>query len=68
MQEVKNARIRKGLTQLQLAEQVGVGQSAISEIESGDMRPSIPLLVRLADVLDLDLDALVRSTVALSAN
>lgn len=68
MQEVKDARIRKGLTQLQLAEQVGVGQSAISEIESGDMRPSTPLLVRLADVLDLDLDALVRAAVALSAN
>ncbi len=68
MQEVKDARIRKGLTQLQLAEEVGVVQSAISEIESGNLRPSTTLLVRLADVLDLDLDALVRAAVALSAN
>jgi transcriptional regulator with XRE-family HTH domain len=68
MQEVKDARIRKGLTQFQLAEEVGVVQSAISEIESGNLRPSTMLLVRLADVLDLDLDALVRAAVAVSAS
>lgn len=68
MQAVKEARIGKGLTQVELAEQVGISQSAISEIESGDLRPGTTVLVRLADVLDLDLDALVRAAVALSAN
>lgn len=68
MKDVKEARIKKGLTQVELAEQIGISQSAISEIESGDLRPSTSVLVRLADVLDLDLDALVRAAVALSAN
>jgi transcriptional regulator with XRE-family HTH domain len=68
MQAVKEARIMKGLTQVELAEQVGISQSAISEIESGDLRPGTTVLVRLADVLDLDLDALVRAAVAVSAN
>lgn len=59
-ENVKSARERMGLTQVQLAKRVGVSQATISEIESGkssDIASST--LFQLADALAVDPRALL---------
>lgn len=46
------ARVKKGLTQEQLARRVGTKQSAIARIESGRANPSIGFLEKLTKALD----------------
>ena len=51
---VKHRRQTQSLTQRQLAEMVGVKGSHVAYLETGRRRPSLALLKRLADVLELD--------------
>ena len=51
---VKHRRQTRGLTQRQLAEMLGVKGSHIAYLESGRRKPSLALLKRLADVLELN--------------
>ena len=48
-----NARISKNLTQKQLAERTGINQADISKLENGTRNPSIKLLQRLAEGMDM---------------
>ena len=48
---LKAARVLKGLTQLQLAEQVGTREIEISRIETGRCEPDGNLKQRIADAL-----------------
>lgn len=52
------------LTQETLAAELGVRQSAVSAWESGEVYPTFSNVVRLAELLDLDLDDLVRRIAA----
>lgn len=45
-------RKQSGLTQKQLAEKVGKPQSTISRVETGELNPSIELVIELAQGLD----------------
>lgn len=45
------ARVKKGLTQEQLARRVGTRQSAIARVESGRANPSIGFLEKLTKAL-----------------
>lgn len=45
------ARIKKGLTQEDLAKKLGTKQSAIARIESGNANPSISFLEKLTQAL-----------------
>lgn len=45
------ARIKKGLTQAQLAKKIGTKQSAIARVEGGNSNPSIAFLERLTQAL-----------------
>ena len=56
---VEKYRKARGMTQVELAERVNVQQSAISLIERQERNPSLPLLVRLANVLGVTIDDLV---------
>lgn len=49
--QVIAARIKKGITQKDLAEKMGTKQSAIARLESGNSNPSISFLEELANVL-----------------
>ena len=49
------ARQRAGLSQVQLAEQSGIGQSEISRIENGQANPTLDTLDRLAGPLKVRL-------------
>ena len=50
-----DARAAQNLTQKELAERTGINQADISKLERGTRNPSIRLLQRLADGLDMDL-------------
>jgi len=50
--QVIRLRIEKGLSQKELAEKIGIKQSAISRLENGDYNPSVELLSKIAEALD----------------
>jgi DNA-binding XRE family transcriptional regulator len=60
-QELKIARIRKSLTQKDLATLVGIGSQAISDYESGRINPSYDVMKRIASVLNATVDELFYS-------
>ncbi len=47
--ELIAARVRAGLTQEQLAQRMGTTQSAIARLESGQRKPGVRTLERLAE-------------------
>ena len=49
------ARISQNLTQKELAERTGINQADISKLENGTRNPSLKLLKRLADGMDMTL-------------
>lgn len=57
---IKEARINKGYTQEQLAEKVEIAIVYLSEIERGIKLPSLSLFVKLAKVLEVSTDSLLR--------
>lgn len=50
-----DARISQNLTQKELAERTGINQADISKLENGTRNPSLKLLKRLADGMDMTL-------------
>jgi len=56
---IKEARKRAGLTQQQLADQVGVGRVAIARVETGTRNPSKLLQTAIARELGTDLEQLL---------
>ena len=51
-----DARISQNITQKELAERTGIAQTEISKLENGTRNPSIKLLQRLADGMDMVLN------------
>ena len=49
------ARINAGMTQVQLSEATGISQADISRLENGTRNPSLGLLKRLADAMNVTL-------------
>ena len=54
-------RTRRGVKVSQLARQIGVSPSLISQIERGQSRPSVSTLFALAEALDVPVDAFFRN-------
>lgn len=52
---IVDARVSQNLTQKQLAERSGINQADISKLENGTRNPSINLLKRLANGMDMAL-------------
>lgn len=59
--EIKAARVRARLRQVDLAEKVDVGQPAISNYESGKASPSVATLVEIGRATGQDPVFLLRS-------
>lgn len=55
---LKELRLKKGLTQTELGEKVGVKQNTFTNWENGKREPSFENLVKLADLLEVSLDSL----------
>lgn len=58
-QRVKRFRDEKGITQEALAETVDISLSHISRIENGHTKPSLDVLVQIANALCVSVDALL---------
>lgn len=55
--KIKLARVKNGdLTQQQLADKVGCSRQTINSIEKGKFKPSIELVLKLARVLDTQVE------------
>ena len=54
---LKKYRTARGLSQTELANLVGVTPSTISQIESDLIYPSLPALLKIAEVLDVDINS-----------
>jgi putative transcriptional regulator len=55
---VEKERLKSGLTQVELAEKVGVTRQTIIAIEKGDYTPSVALALRLAKVFKTSVEEL----------
>ncbi len=58
MNRVREYRRAKKLSQMALAEEIGVARQTINLIENGKYNPSLDLCLKLAWVLDTDLNTL----------
>ena len=56
---IKDIRIRKGLTQSEVASALGVSSVVYSRYENGKRQPSIDTLVQMADIFGVTVDYLL---------
>ena len=49
--ELISARIKRGITQKELAQKIGTKQSAIARFEAGNINPSLGFLEKMAEVM-----------------
>lgn len=59
MTEIKEFRIKKGLTQQQLADDSGIALRTIQRIENGEVKPSLFSIKAISRVLEADLSSLI---------
>lgn len=59
-EKIVELRKAKGLSQEELAEQLGVSRQAVSRWELGNTLPDIPNLVQLCELFSVSADYLVR--------
>lgn len=57
---LRRERVKAGLSQRELARRVGLSASLISQLESGQSKPSVGTLYALVTELDVSLDSLIR--------
>ena len=64
-ERIAQERLRRSLSQRELAELTGTTQSAIARLEAGRRAPRLDTLLRVANALDcaLDLDLRPRTTI-----
>ena len=60
-QNITDLRRAKGMTQLELAEQLNYSDKAISKWERAESMPDVLVLVEIADLFEVPLDYLVRA-------
>lgn len=58
---IAELRIAKGMTQIQLAEQLNYSDKAVSKWERGESLPDVAVLTQIADLFEVPLDYLVRA-------
>ena len=57
---IKECRIKKGMTQIELAEKSGVHRTCIARYEKGKLKPSVVSLQRIAAALECSVDDLLK--------
>lgn len=63
-ERIRQARLEKGLTQEQVAEQLDVGVTHISHIETGNTIPSMKFFIGIVDLLGVSADSLLCDNLA----
>lgn len=59
MQNIREARQLKGITQEQLAKMLGITQGAVAQWENGLTHPSFDMLPKVAEALGMTVDELI---------
>ena len=59
---IKEARLKKKLTQEQLAEMADIGSYYLGEVERGVKAPSLKVFAAIADALGISADVLLRDS------
>ena len=59
-EKILRLRTQKGLSQLELAEQLGVSRQSVSKWETGQSVPDLDKLIKLSDLFGVTVDELVR--------
>lgn len=59
---VARRRIERGFSQEFVAEKLGMGYEAISRLERGTILPTVPKLIRIAEILDCAIEELIVET------
>jgi transcriptional regulator with XRE-family HTH domain len=59
-EKLRALRQRRGFTMRRLGDLVGVRDSYISQLETGDKLPNVAMLIKIADVFQVSLDQLAR--------
>jgi DNA-binding XRE family transcriptional regulator/mannose-6-phosphate isomerase-like protein (cupin superfamily) len=67
-ERLREQRNRAGISQRQLAKRIGLSASLISQIESGQSKPSVSTLYSIVTELGVSVDDLFRSANGVSAN
>lgn len=57
---IREARIKKGYTQQDLANKAGIGLMYIGEIERGVKMPSLNIFIKIVEALDISADYVLR--------
>ena len=60
---IRGLRGKKGLSQTELARLVGVTPSTISQVEGNVIYPSLPALMKMAEVLQVDVSSFFQETI-----
>lgn len=58
-ENLKEARIKSGLSQKEVSENIGVAKSTYSLYESGNREPNVNTIKKIADVLNVSADTLL---------
>lgn len=58
-ENLKTARERRGLSQKEMAERIGVAKSTYSLYESGNREPNVQTIKKIADILNVSADELL---------
>ena len=56
---IKDARIKAGMTQAELAERLGISPQAVSQYERGKKNPRLSTIQKFADALGIDVSDLL---------
>ena len=59
---LRELRTQKGLSQTELAKFVGVTPSTISQVENNQIYPSLPALIKMAEILTVEVSSLFKDT------
>ncbi|MEE9566139.1 MAG: XRE family transcriptional regulator, partial [Desulfobacteria bacterium] len=62
---IKELRIKRGLSQTELAKLVGVTPSTVSQVEANIIYPSLPALLKMAEVLSVHISSLFEQSIEL---
>lgn len=62
MNDLKRIRMQKNMTQVELAEMLGISRTAVSMWETGNALPRAEILKRLAKILGCTIDELLKNT------
>ena len=60
--EIKNARLTKGLTQVEISEKINITQGHYSKIEKGEVAPTVIILIDLYKTIKFDLVRFLEET------